>query len=86
MSNQCDGHNHFTENVESLAASVARLETSVNWIVRIGKWGIGVVGALLLFGATTWGTFAYKANEVYASVKVQEAMIATIMAERKHHD
>ena len=80
---RCEDHDRFEQNVANLAASVARLETSIAWISSAGKWMLGAFGAVVLFVASAWMTNQYKANEVYASVKVQEAMIATLMERQK---
>ena len=52
----CDLHSDFTQAVEQLIESAASRERDVIWLVRLGKWFLGVCGAgmLIMISLAGW--------------------------------
>jgi len=78
----CPLHKEQAQTIASISVTMAEIANNVLWITKIGKWGLGTVGAIILIAIGVASSFNEKLTDVYVSVRQSEVRIASLVAEQ----
>lgn len=75
----CPMHEKQVTEIDSLHVVMTEIANNVLWLTRLGKWALGIAGAIILIAMSAATSFNSRLYDVTVSVKSSEVRIANMI-------